>query len=151
MERPFSEYVDFHPTFVVFAGSLLDRLMILPLGAQSSTFRANASLGSPKAPLSQKRHRKPQARLFLGQRRLLGAPLGAFAPKKGAAAPKKGALPQKKGALPQKRQLCPQKKRAFGASNRRQKHGTGKRAEIGLSGPLQARNNSKRLQLGHFR
>ena len=109
MERPFSEFVDFHPTFVVFAGSLLDRLMILPLGAQSSTFRANASLGSPKAPLSQKRHRKPQARLFLGQRRLLGAPLGAFAPKKGAPAPKKGALPQKKGALPQKRQLCPQK------------------------------------------
>ena len=55
-----------------------DRLMVLPLGAQSSVFRANASWGSPKAPLPQKRHRKPQARLFLGQRRL-GAPQDAFA------------------------------------------------------------------------
>ena len=150
MERPFSEFVDFHPTFVVFAGSLLDRLMILPLGAQSSIFRANASLGSPKAPLSQKRHRKPQARLFLGQRRLLGAPLGAFAPKKGAPAPKKGARPKKRGPCPKKDSSAP-KKRAFGASNRRQKHGTGKRAEIGLSGPLQAKNNSKRPEIGHFR
>ena len=100
MERPFSEFVDFHPTFVVFAGSLLDRLMILPLGAQSSVFRANASWGSPKAPLPQKRHRKPQARLFLGQRRLLGAPKGAFAPQKGAPAPKKGPCPKKGGPAP---------------------------------------------------
>ena len=90
-------------------------------------------------------------RLFLGQWRLLGAPQGAFAPKKGAPAPKKGALPQEKGGPAPKNTALPQKKRAFGASNRRPKHGTGKRAEIGLSGPLQAKNNSKRLKIGHFR
>ena len=55
--------VDFHPTFVVFAGFLLDRLMILPLGAPQDAFAPKKGAPAPKkGALPQKKGALPQKR-----------------------------------------------------------------------------------------
>ena len=55
--------VDFHPTFVVFAGLLLDRLMILPLGAPQDAFAPKKGAPAPqKGALPPKKGALPQKR-----------------------------------------------------------------------------------------
>ena len=61
--------------------------------------------------LPEKRQRKLQARLFLGQRRFLGAPKAPLPQKMASCPQQRGPAPQKGGAMPPKNSSAPQKTR----------------------------------------